>query len=392
MAMMGKRVASSLSSLFSSLPDGMRKSSHVVLILIALAASATHAAFGQANPATHAHPSNAASRLFQEPDWHAVCSQALATPLPPAAAALARSAPANPAPAARQCDDQALYYGFGRRPNYQAALQCAYWRRAHPHAPGNRFLEGSGTLAMLYANGDGVPRNYALAIRFSCEAADSGGQNMEERIGRLEALRDGKLPAATTFDLCDEQMSGAMGAYCSDLSERQAGVGRARRIAAVKARLPQPADAMLPALQAAETAFEQARMKGEYPGGGGTGSVGFALQDQNLLREQFVINLEHFSAGHVPKASPAIRQAARRELDAACAAAIALPRDPNAPFGDPTTIGLKTTQAAWQELFEQWMRFTPVAFPGLSQDAVATELLRLRIHQVTRASHGPLVS
>ncbi len=360
----------------------------LALYLIGLATVAPVAVLSQTAPGTSASPaSNAASEFFDEPDWQAVCSRVLATPLPPGAATLARSASDKPALAFGQCDEQALYYGFSESPNYQAALQCAYRHRAHPDAPSNSSLEGAGTLAMLYANGDGVPRDYALAIRFACEVGNRGGSNAAERIGRLEALRDGKLPSGTTFDLCDEQMSGAMGAYCSDLSEKQADVGRARRIAVIKAHLSQEAQTMLAALQADENAFEQARVKGEYPGGGGSGSVGFALDDQNKLREQFVINLERFSTGKLPKASPADRQLAQRELDAAYAAALAVPRDPNAPFGNPTVNGIKATQGAWETLFEQWMRFVLVAFPDLSPDAAATELLRLRIHQVKKASY-----
>jgi hypothetical protein len=331
--------------------------------------------------------SNAAPIFFEEPNWQTTCSQALTNPLPPGAAALARAASAQPALAAGQCDEQALYYGFGEKPNYQAALQCAYRHRAHPNVASNSSLEGAGTLAMLYANGKGVPRDHALAIRFACEIGEGGGSNVSERIGRLEALRDGKLPLGTAFDLCDEQMSGAMGSYCSDLSEKQADVGRAQRIAAIKARLLQEAQTMLAVLQADENDFEQARIKGEYSGGGGSGSAGFALDDQNKLREQFVINLERFSAGKLSKASPSSRQAAQRELDAAYAAALAVPRDPNAPFGDPTVNGLKATEAAWEKLFREWMLFAPAAFPHLSQDAVATDLLRLRIHQVKGASY-----
>jgi TPR repeat protein len=358
------------------------------LYLIGLSALAAQAALCQTAPSTSGFPQkNAAPEFFEEPEWQTVCSRVLATPLLPAAAALARSASGQPALAAGQCDEQALYYGFGQSPDYPAALQCAYRHRAYPDAPLNTYLEGPGTLAMLYANGDGVPRDYALAIRFACEIANRGGSNTEERIGVLEALRDGKLPAGTAFDLCDEQMSGAMGAYCSELSEKQADVGRARRIAAIAAHLPQPAQAMLAALEADENAFEQARMKGEYPGGGGSGSVGFALDDQNKLREQFVINLERFSSGRLPKASAATRQLAQRELDVTYAAALAVPRDPNAPFGSPTVNGLRATEAAWEQLFEQWMRFVPAAFPNLSEDSAATELLRLRIHQVKKASY-----
>ena len=381
---MGKRGTSSLTFSLNRIHRPRRQA----LTLVVLTAWATQAALSQTAPGMSGHPpSDAASEFYDENDWQTVCSQALATPLPPDAAALARAASGKPALAAGECDEQALYYGFGKRPNYPAALACAYRHRAYPDAPSKSSLEGAGTLAMLYANGDGVPRDYALAIRFACEVGGEGGSNESERIGRLEALRDRKLPSGTLFDLCDEQMSGAMGAYCSDLSEKQADVGRARRIAAIRSHLSPQARAMLSVLQVDEHAFEQARMEGEYPGGGGSGSAGFALEDRNRLREQFVINLERFSTGKLPEASPASRQRAQRELEAAYTAALAVPRDPNASFGNPTVQGLKTTQAAWEKLFRQWMRLAPVAFPDLTQDAVATELLRLRIHQIKEASH-----
>ena len=326
--------------------------------------------------------------LFEEPNWQVVCAETMATPLSTAAAGLASEASSLSALADKECNEQALYYGFGKTPDYGAALRCAYWHRAHP-ATGS-FLDGAGTLAMLYANGNGVPRSYALAIRFACELDNSGGQNTAERIGRLKALRDGKPTADPTFDLCDEQMSGAMGAYCSDLAEKKADVGRMRRIRAIEKQLPERALAILPKLQAAETAFEQARMRGEYTGGGGSGSVGFALVDQNLLREQFVINLERFGKGNLPKTTAADRERAERELSAAYEAVKAMPApDPNevhVSAASPTPEGFAATEAAWQDLFQEWMRFVPVAYPKLSRDAAATELLRLRIHQLKRVT------
>ena len=326
--------------------------------------------------------------FFEEPNWQAVCAETMATPLSTAAAGLASEASSLSALADKQCNEQALYYGFGKTPDYGAALRCANWHRAHP-ATGS-FLDGAGTLAMLYANGNGVPRSYALAIRFACELADRGGQNTAERIGRLEALRDGKPTANRTFDLCDEQMSGAMGSYCSDLDEKKADVGRMRRIKASEKQLPERALAILPKLQAAETTFERARIQGEYTGGGGSGSAGFALEDQNLLREQFVINLERFGKGNLPKTTAADRERAERELSAAYDAVKAMPAlDPNevhVSSAPPTPEGFAATEAAWQALFQEWMRFVPVAYPKLSQDAAATELLRLRIHQLKRAT------
>ena len=301
--------------------------------------------------ASHAVTRTAPPDFYEEPNWQALCAEALATPLPTAAAGLALEASSESAPAGEECNEQAMYYGFGKAPDYAAALQCAYWHRAHP-APGRGgFLDGSGTLAMLCANGNGVPRSDTLAILFACELNDRGGQNTEERIGRLEALRDGKPMANTTFDLCDEQMSGVMGGYCSELAEKKADVARLRSMEAIEKHLPERATAILPNLQAAETAFEQARIRGEYTGGGGSGSSGFALDDQNLLREQFVINLERFEKGNVPRATAADRERAERELSAAYEAAKAMPApDPNnvhVGAAPPTQEGFAATEAAW---------------------------------------------
>ena len=233
---------------------------------------------------------------------------------------------------------------------------------------------------MLYANGNGVPRNYALAIRFACEADDRGGQNTEQRIGRLEALRDDKPTANRTFDLCDEQMSGVMGAYCSDLDEKKADVGRGRRVAAIAEQLPERARAMLPQLQAAEAAFEQARMRSENTGGGGSGSAGFALVDQNLLREQFVINLERLNKGNLPRATAADREHAQQQLDAAYGAVRALPVGDGdaihvgAALADPEGLrgnggGVAGSFCGVDAGLCRW------PFPSYRRDAAATELL-----------------
>ena len=75
----------------------------------------------------------------------------------------------------------------------------------------------------------------------------------------------------------------------------------------------------------AERAFEKARAGGEYPGGGGSGTAGFILDDENLLREQFVINLTRFAAGSIPRATTADRERMQQELDAAYQAVQAMP-------------------------------------------------------------------
>jgi hypothetical protein len=118
------------------------------LYLVGFGSLSTQPALSQAAPGMSGHPaSNAASVLFEEAGWQTVCSRALATSFPPDAAALARAASDKPALAAGQCDEQALYYGFGESPNYPAALQCAYRHRAHPEATPERYKKAAADLA-----------------------------------------------------------------------------------------------------------------------------------------------------------------------------------------------------------------------------------------------------
>ena len=64
-----------------------------------------------------------------------------------------------------------------------------------------------------------------------------------------------------------------------------------------------------------------------------------------------------------------------------------LPRDLNAPFGEPATEGLKTTEAALARTLRAMDAVRadrlPWTFTGC---AAATELLRLRINQVKKTS------
>src|SRR5258708_1331388 len=99
-----------------------------------------------------------------EPNWRQVCDKALAQPQTPPS--FARAIPESQL---KNCDSEALYYGYDRPADPSAALQCAYYERAHQDPSVVAAFAGPGVLTMLYANGKGVRRNYDLAIRFACE-------------------------------------------------------------------------------------------------------------------------------------------------------------------------------------------------------------------------------
>ena len=95
----------------------------------------------------------------------------------------------------RSCSPDELYYGTKGRPNYRAARSCAWseWKGlAHPLSDDLDGLVPTSTLAMIYANGRGVPRNVDLAIRLACVDDPPANDSLlfDELISALLKVKD----------------------------------------------------------------------------------------------------------------------------------------------------------------------------------------------------------
>lgn len=313
-----------------------------------------------------------------EDNWESICKSVKAQPLqlptltgPLTAEQLAK------------CDEQILYYGMTGKPNYAAALQCGLWQRAHPQPEIGNMFYGPGVLTMLYVNGRGAPRNYDLAIRFACENTWTAPAEMSYRIGHLEQLR---RTAATTssFDLCDDITSGLSQGACTALESRKLLVRRNARIDAERAKLPPAAQQMLPALQKAESAFEQARSRNEVDLSG-TARAAFAINEEDMLADQFLINLQRFAKGDIPPAGAAELAQLDGRLNTAYQTLQRAPTDEGSTI---TAAGIRETERTWLKLADAWVAFARVAYPQLSETAVRAQLIRLRLHQLISLGGG----
>jgi len=278
-----------------------------------------------------------------------------------------------------KCDETELYYGFSGKPNYAAALQCGWYERAHPRESSGNMFAGPGVLTMLYANGKGVQRDYELAIRFACEEPWSSVAEYGSRIGHLEYLRDTKAQA-TDFDLCDDITSGLSQGICERVVARAADAERAVKIAAIAERLPAAAKALLPALEGAEKAFEEARIETEIDLSG-TARAAFEIEDEMKLQDQFLINLQRFARGDVPAASAADLAKLDQQLNAVYRQI----QHSSAQAWEFTTVkpeGIRRTQRSWLTLADAWEKFRVAAYPGLSAETMRAQLIRLRLHQL----------
>lgn len=109
---------------------------------------------------------------------------------------------AEQARALQNCDADKLYYGIGVHFNYVQARHCAFAKENHD------------VLMMLYANGQGVPRNYAVAKMAACRAKADPVET-EARLARLARMQGGREGPSPSIDICDDASSSGLIARCA---------------------------------------------------------------------------------------------------------------------------------------------------------------------------------
>ncbi len=308
-----------------------------------------------------------------EPNWKQVCEQALARPHTPPPFAHAETEDQL-----KKCDSKALYYGFSGSPDFSAALQCAYYERAHPDSMRGDPFPGPGVLAMLYANGKGVQRSYDVAIRFACENPWAAEAEQEYRIGHLQQLRDSH--AVANFDLCDDGLSGLTEGACEFVQQGFADAKRQRELEAISSGWSPEVKAAFKLLQEAEHEFEAARVGYEVDISG-TGRAAFSLAEQGRLRDQFLTNLKRFAKGDIPLASEADEQGADHRLNAVYREIQQSPEN-SWQYVTIKPSGIRNTERKWLTLRNAWIEFSRLAYPSLTKTRVVTQITRLRVHQL----------
>jgi uncharacterized protein YecT (DUF1311 family) len=308
----------------------------------------------------------------EEKNWKAVCTQTAAQPLTPP-----RFNKHQSEDQLQKCDSQALYYGFDGKADPAAALQCAYYERAH-HSQEDDFFKGPGVLTMLYANGKAVHRNYNLAIRFACENPMVAEAEMELRIGHLEHLRD--AGDTSKFDLCDDALSDQMLGACAFVSQKLAELKRRPQLEAISRGWSLQIKEAFQALERAEAELEDARANNEINLSGT--SRGLLYQaERGQLRDQFLTNLKRFAKGDVPAASESDLQTVDRKLNSVYRQLQGLPRKQWKTKTTPPPV-IRKTEQAWTRLRDAWIEFARVAYPELSSTRIAAEITRLRLDQL----------
>jgi hypothetical protein len=292
------------------------------------------------------------------------------------------------------CDSTAFYFGIGRDKDFAAARTCGFIERFnHVDKDGSMFT-GPGILSMVFANGEGGPRDLDLARRFVCENKEAAPAEIETRLALLDKIaaalqppppaQPGQFPPPPRpqppphFSLCATSSTGLSWGWCTTLQVR---INDAKRydemVKIVDGLTPQGVEAFKK-LQTAEGDFETVRSSKEVDLTGAARAA-WTLQEQDRVRAQFVSDLKLFST---PGFSEPVTVAV---VDGLVDKDYASVRLNGASLFRGTTItvaGVDETQRSWLKYRDAWRAYEGVVNPTVSGDAVATQIGRERLTQL----------
>jgi hypothetical protein len=275
------------------------------------------------------------------------------------------------AKALANCVSEDLYYGFEHQPDFVAARKCAYLEMDRGK---NQPFAGKTILMMTYANGNGVPRNFDVALKLACEVPGGPG-DVAGRVHQLARLKT-YTSAHVKFSICDHASASYMYGQCAILDYRFDYPAREKTLDSIAASYTAPQKKAYEALRQAATAY----FKVEAAKGIDL-KASFEVHEKGFLERGLISSLQKFEKGDLPKFSKEEAAKAQKEMQAALDKALA-----QKPARNVNPEGLKETQKAWLDYREAWIRFGKARYRDVSEtswkgwldDERATLLARAR--------------
>ena len=264
------------------------------------------------------------------------------------------------------CDSIAAYYGIGEPVDDAKARACAYVAKDYD------------VLAMIYANGRGVPRDLGVARKATCDA-DGAPAEIEGRLRHLARIEAQGPTAGRPFEFCDDITSGLMMGYCENIAARRADQKRADDLARRSATWPADQRTAFAALRAALDAFVAAH-DGEVDLGG-TARAAMVIAEEQAQRKAFVALLERAEASKIPGASAARAQATDAQLNTTWRQ---LKATSDADVRSTIKLAnIQKSQRAWLRYRDAWVAFGHVRYPDVAASTWLAVLTEQRDKQLT---------
>ncbi|HEY2859191.1 MAG TPA: lysozyme inhibitor LprI family protein [Terracidiphilus sp.] len=318
----------------------------------------------------------AALLTAQDDEKDARCKQYLQTPLPTEAQAVVQPK------AWPNCDSYKSYSGLGRKVDYDAARQCAWQERLatqaelEPRYTVGSIFGGSAMLTALYANGEGVKANLALAARFACEAGGAPAE-IGIRLDHLES-RGKPGPEKAKFDFCDDITSGFMEGFCAGYSSEIGDQTRESAIKELLARMPKGLRQGFDDLVRAEQAYSRAHGSGEIDSSG-TARAMYAIDAEDTLREDFVAALKLFEQGKgFPQGTDGEYRAVDAKLNSTYRSVLSNAEARKSDYGAVQPEQIRVAERAWLRYRDLFVAFALLRYPTVPKGAWLTLLTQDR--------------
>ncbi len=307
----------------------------------------------------------------------AKCEEYLKVPLPEEAAQV------NARAKWPGCDSYKEYSGIGTAVDYAGSRACAWQERPAKLADlGPRYtkasvLGGAAMLAVLYANGEGVKRDFQLALRFACEAGGAPAE-IRIRIEHLESMRAKPSDPSSKFEFCDDITSGFMEGFCASYGSEMADQKRYEKIRQLKAGMTEGQRQSFNVLVKAQEAYSRAHAKGEIDLSG-TARAMLQIDAEQTLAEDFLEALKSYeSSSRFPSGTTNEYRDADSQLNSVYRQAIADAEAHRAEYGAIQPEGVRSAERAWLKYRDAWIAFAGLRYPRVTAESWLTLLTKDR--------------
>ena len=312
-----------------------------------------------------------------DPETQARCKRAMSVHLPSEAAEIAMPSKWP------ECNSYKLYSGLGTTVDIVAARRCAWKERLaqeagiEPRFTVASVFGGSAMLSVLYANGQGVQRDQALAIRFACEAGGAPGE-IGGRIQHLEKLEKPSSPTGNTFDFCDDITSGFMEGFCAARASELQDQRREDSIRSITDPFTADQKTAFGNLRRAEETYAESHGRGEIDLSGSARAM-FQIDAEDSLRDDFIEAVTYFESGNIPGGDAASYREADSKLNIVYRRVMAKTEQHKSEYGAVQPEGIRAAERAWLKYRDAWLVFAKVRYPNVPPEAWLTLLTRDRI-------------
>lgn len=258
----------------------------------------------------------------------------------------------------KNCDAEVLYYGMGQKPDANKARVCAYSNRKKENEDG--IYQSSGILLMLYANGEGVKRNIALAEQFACEIDFNPYIILDE------------LKQSKNIDVCDGLKSGYPESRCAEHIYTYASIKRRAELQIFQKNLTAKERFTFNKLLDTAHNFIHTHVEYEVNNGGSGGPARDTLEINDQC-DDFMELLKQFEEHKIPHFQLRTQNAnlnfLYRDLQNK------IPTDQLSPI---KANGVNITQRTWIKYRNAWIEFAKLKYPDYSKDTISALLTKRR--------------